>query len=74
MPVCGTADIVNHQWRRNTATVEVKLPSNPADQTLYYTIWKDGQDVTSDGRIGTDACGPGMVPDHSLAVTALVTV
>ncbi len=57
--VCGAAKIVNNPWRRNTSVIEVKLPFNPAEKTLYYTIWKDGVDVTTDGRIGTDACGPG---------------
>ena len=26
---------------------------------MYYTIWKDGVNVTADSRVGTDACGPG---------------
>ena len=32
---------------------------------MYYTVWKDGVDVTSDARIGTAAVGPGtgMVGD-----------
>lgn len=59
VPVGGQANIVDNDWRRNTAIVDVTLPDNPAEKTLYYTVWKDGQDVTSDGRIGTDACGPG---------------
>ena len=41
--VAGTAEIVNHQWRRNTATIHVTLPENPANKTLYYTVWKDGR-------------------------------
>jgi hypothetical protein len=63
--VSGSAYIVNNAWRRNTASILVTLPKNPAEATLYYTIWKDGKDVTADGRIGTDACGPGtgMVGD-----------
>ena len=59
VPVCGSAKIVNNEWRRNTAIVDVTLPINPAEKTLYYTIWKDEVDVTADGRVGTDACGPG---------------
>jgi hypothetical protein len=59
VPVAGMADIVNHQWRRNTAVIEATLPTNPAEKTLYYTIWKDGVNVTADNRIGTEACGPG---------------
>ncbi|MFK7767247.1 MAG: twin-arginine translocation signal domain-containing protein [Mariniblastus sp.] len=57
--VCGTAKLVNNAWRKNTSVVEVMLPFNPAEKTLYYTVWKDGQNVTADGRVGTDACGPG---------------
>jgi hypothetical protein len=55
----GRAKIVNNEWRRNTATIPVTLPANPANKTLYYTVWKDGQDVTADPRIGTAATGPG---------------
>ena len=57
--VAGRARIVNNEWRRNTSTVHVTLPISPAEKTLYYTVWKDGVDVTPDTRIGTDACGPG---------------
>ena len=57
--VAGRANIVNHRWRRNTATVNATLPFNPASRTLYYTVWKDGENVTADDRIGTDATGPG---------------
>lgn len=59
VPVCGTASIVDNDWRRNTAVVTATLPANPADATMFYTVWKDGVDVTADHRIGTDACGPG---------------
>lgn len=59
VPVGGVATIVSNEWRRNTATIEVTLPRNPADTDLYYTIWKDGVDVTADARIGTAACGAG---------------
>ncbi|MEO1524294.1 MAG: twin-arginine translocation signal domain-containing protein [Planctomycetota bacterium] len=59
VPVAGSATIVNHEWRRNTATILATLPINPATATLYYTIWKDGRNVTTDPRIGTDAVGPG---------------
>ncbi len=59
VPVAGSAEIVNNDFRRNTAIVTATLPMSPADATLYYTVWKDGKDVTSDARIGTDACGPG---------------
>lgn len=59
VPVAGRAAIVNHEWRRNTATITATLPASPAEKTLYYTVWKDGRDVTADTRIGTDAVGPG---------------
>jgi hypothetical protein len=57
--VAGRARIINNAWRRNTATIDTTLPANPATKTLYYTVWKDGKDVTADPRIGTDATGPG---------------
>ncbi|MFT4588656.1 MAG: hypothetical protein ACI9VS_002726 [Candidatus Binatia bacterium] len=57
--VAGAAKIVSNKWRRNTATIHTTLPANPADKELYYTVWKDGKNVTSDPRIGTDAVGPG---------------
>ena len=59
VPVAGTADIVSHQWRRNTSVILATLPTSPAEKTLYYTVWKDGVNVTADSRVGTDACGPG---------------
>lgn len=58
-PSAGTAEIVNHEWRRNTAVIHATLPFNPAERTMYYTVWKDGANVTPDTRVGTDACGPG---------------
>lgn len=57
--VAGTAKIVNNEWRRNTATIHATLPANPADGDLFYTVWKDGVNVTSDPRIGSDGSGPG---------------
>lgn len=59
VPVCGAAKIVNNQWRRYSAVIEVTLPNNPAEGAQYYTVWKDGVDVTADNRVGTAACGPG---------------
>ena len=59
VPLAGSAPIVNNDFRRNTAIVTAALPMSPADATLFYTVWKDGVDVTTDARIGTDACGPG---------------
>ena len=65
VPVAGTAQIVSNDFRRNTAVITATLPKSPGDATLYYTVWKDGVNVTADSRIGTDACGPGtgMVGD-----------
>lgn len=57
--ISGAASIVTNDWRRNTASIDVVLPTSPAAATLYYTVWKDGQNVTADSRIGTDSCGPG---------------
>ncbi len=59
VPVAGSAKIVSHEWRRNTSVIQATLPANPADKTMYYTIWKDGVNVTADSRVGTDSCGPG---------------
>ncbi len=59
VPVCGQATMVNNEWRRYTAIVDVELPVNPSETTQYYTVWKDGTDVTADPRLGTSACGPG---------------
>lgn len=57
--VAGSADIVDNSFRRYTAVIQAKLPFNPADETLYYTVWKDGRNVTADERIGTGSTGPG---------------
>ncbi|MCH2207285.1 MAG: alkaline phosphatase D family protein, partial [Lentisphaerales bacterium] len=57
--VAGSASIENSDFQLNSAIIDVTLPVNPADATLYYTVWKDGEDVTFDDRVGTDACGPG---------------
>ncbi|MEM9366115.1 MAG: twin-arginine translocation signal domain-containing protein [Planctomycetota bacterium] len=57
--VSGRAPIVNHEWRRNTATIHTTLPIDPSEATLYYTVWKDGTNVTADTRVGTDSVGPG---------------
>ena len=63
--VAGSGSITNNDFRRNTAIIDARLPGSPADKTFYYTIWKDGKNVTSDLRIGTAGTGPGtsMVGD-----------
>ena len=48
--VAGAADIVDNSWRRYTSVIAATLPANPADKTLYYTVWKDGANVTADPR------------------------
>ncbi len=58
-PVAGSARIVTNDFRRNTAVIDAILPENPTEATLYYTVWKDGRDVTHDPRPGTDSVGPG---------------
>lgn len=52
VPVAGAARIVNNDFRRNTAVIDVALPLDPSRATLYYTVWKDGRDVTADPRTG----------------------
>lgn len=59
VPVAGSAEIVNNEFRRNTASINVALPKSPAESTMYYTVWKDGVDVTVDARVGTESTGPG---------------
>jgi hypothetical protein len=50
IPVAGSAPIVDNDWRRFTSVVDVTLPVNPAEKTLYYTVWKDQINVTVDPR------------------------
>ena len=57
--IAGQAAILNNRFRRNTAIIEATLPFSPADGELYFTVWKDGKDVTADRRIGTAATGSG---------------
>lgn len=59
VPVAGEADIVNNRWRRNTASIPVELPHDPSASAMYYTVWKDGVNVTADSRIGSAGTGPG---------------
>ena len=59
IPVAGSARIVNNDFRRNTAVIEATLPDHPGETDLFYTVFKDGVDVTADRRVGTHAVGPG---------------
>jgi hypothetical protein len=52
VPAAGAAAIVTNDFRRATSVVDVVLPFNPAQKELYYTVWKDGEDVTADPRPG----------------------
>ncbi len=57
--IAGSGEIISNDFRRNTAVIDATLCANPADKTMYYTVWKDGRDVTTDWRIGSSAVGPG---------------
>lgn len=59
VPVAGNAEIISNDFRKNTASIKAKLPANPSTKTLYYTIWKDGENVTADPRQNTNSVGPG---------------
>lgn len=59
VPIAARAPVVSNDFRRNTAVLDATLPYSPATRTLYYTVWKDGIDVTADPRIGTHSVGPG---------------
>ncbi|MFK7846885.1 MAG: hypothetical protein AB8G77_16410 [Rhodothermales bacterium] len=59
VPVAAVAPIVTNNFRRNTAVLDAQLPYPPDSRTLYYTVWKDGVDVTEDLRIGSNSVGPG---------------
>ena len=59
VPVAGSSPTITDDVRRDTALIDVTLPFSPASATLYYTVWKDGKDVTGDPRIGTASCGDG---------------
>ncbi len=52
VPSAGEAPIVHDDFRLFTSSIEVTLPCSPAEKTLYYTVWKDGKDVTADPRRG----------------------
>jgi hypothetical protein len=52
VPAAGSAKIISNHFRINTASIRVELPHNPGDKMMYYTVWKDGEDVTSDPRAG----------------------
>ena len=58
-PIAGSAAIISNDFRHNTAIIDVELPMSPADGPMYFTIWKDGVNVTSDGRIGSGGVGDG---------------
>jgi len=65
VPAAGKAAIVNNDFRRNTASILATLPGDPSKKTFYYTVWKDGENVTADPRIGSagSGAGTGLVGD-----------
>ena len=52
VPPAGSAPIVHNDFRLFTSSMEVTLPGDPSEKTFYYTVWKDGRDVTADPRKG----------------------
>ena len=52
VPAAGAAPIITNEFRRATSLVDVILPANPGETDLYYTVWKDGKNVTADPRSG----------------------
>jgi len=59
VPVAGRGKVISHEWRRNTAVIDALIPGDPSEKTFFYTIWKDGKNVTADPRIGSSGSGPG---------------
>ena len=59
VPVAGLAPLVSNEFRVNTALIDVILPFDPSQQAMYFTVWKDGSNVTSDPRISTHSVGSG---------------
>ena len=59
VPAAGSAPIVNNAFRRNSSVIDAQLPFDPGAATMYYTVWKDGINITADPRIGTQSVGPG---------------
>lgn len=66
VPVAGEADIITNGFRRNSAIIHATLPHDPSERTMFYTVWRDGENVTGDPRIGTASIAPGTghVPTH----------
>ena len=48
VPVAGEAPIVTNRFRHHTSVIEIRLPADPSERELYFTVWKDGEDVTRD--------------------------
>jgi len=59
LPLAGQAPILSNDFRLHTALIDVALPEDPSRVTHYFTVWKDGVDVTGDPRLGTASVGPG---------------
>ena len=59
VPAAGKASIISNDFRRNTAVIDAVLPHHPGQTEMFFTVWKDGVNVTTDARIGSAAVGPG---------------
>ena len=59
VPVAGQGLLVSNDFRSNTALIDVTLPFEPAQQAMFYTVWKDGINVTGDPRISTQSVSSG---------------
>ena len=55
----GESSIISNDFRLYTAVIDVILPFPPSEQTLYFTVWKDDENVTHDPRLGSYSIGTG---------------
>lgn len=46
----GKGSIITNGFRRATAVIDCVLPAEPDAVEMYYTVWKDGVNVTADPR------------------------
>jgi hypothetical protein len=51
----GKAQILSNDFRINTALIKARLPHHPGRKTMYYTVWRNGVDVTFDPRVDDPA-------------------
>ena len=50
VPRAGRGAILTNGFRRATAVIDCALPADPAETEMYYSVWKDGENVTADPR------------------------